>query len=351
MADQAYEIGMAVGVQADIDTISATIPGLGGALDETDGIVLGDPQSGDFESGITAPSFVREQREQSDVEGGMRSRAGTFLRVDAQGLEITWAVKGNGVTSTGAAGEAKPDPGIDALHEMGGLVGANGAGEIYEYTTRVNVSTGGVVRYGTVKLWVGDLSWVLKSCTLSGLKFVMQPSGIILATAAIEVGNVETFADGVAFPTFDYGNQETLKPNTVENVTTSWGNVRGWESLEFEIANELVRSQDSARTGGLRTVGAGREVNVTARLYVDSADSDFEYQQLIATVNPTNDFGFQLGTAAGGSGTINALLVDIRDVEVQSMKPTPEGDVLIADIAGRGTSPVGGNSELLITYN
>ena len=351
MADQEYEIGMAVGVQADIDTLNGTISALAGTLDETDGIVLGDPDSGDFESGISAPSFVRESREQSDVEGGFRSRHGTFLRVDAQGLEITWAVKGNGTTSTGGAGEAKPDPGIDALHEMGGLAGVNGAGEIYEYTSRTNASAGGIVRYGTVKLWVGDLAWVLKSCTCSSLKFTVQPSGIILATAVIDVGNVESFTDPVTFPTFDYGNQESLQPNTVENVTTSFGAVRGWESLEFELATELFRSQDSARTGGLRTAGSGREVNVTSRLYVASSASGFEYLRVVETAAPTNDLGFQLGTAAAGSGTINALLVDVRNVEVASMKPTPEGDVMIADIEGRATSPIAGNSEIGITYN
>ena len=143
-------------------------------------------------------------------------------------LEIWRFAMTRPATATPSVGEAKPLEGLDALHEMGGLVGVNGgAGAEYDYTPRVTASSGGITKYGTVKLWVADLSWVLKSCTLSSLRFSVQPTGIILATAALQVGSVDAFADSVSFPTFTFGTQAALGANTVENVTTGWGTARG----------------------------------------------------------------------------------------------------------------------------
>jgi len=350
MADQGYEIGLAVGLQNDIDTVNATVSALSGALDETDGIVLGDRESGDFASGITVPKFVRENRAVADVSGSFTPQASSFLRVGADGLEVTWQVKGNGATATPAAGEAKPDAGIDALHEMAGLVGANGTAPVYDYTPRVSATSGGITKYGTVKLWIADLSWVLKSCTIRDLRFTVQPSGIVLATARLEVGSVDAFADGVTFPTFDYGSQATLSAQTVESVTTSWGSARGWESLEISIANDLGTAQDSAKAGGVRVIQSGRRINVSASIYVDSGDSDFEYQELIRVTSPTGDLGFQLGAAAGAAETINAINFEARNVELVGMKPAPTGSVLVAEIEGHSTGLTAG-SEALFRYN
>tara|TARA_B100001146_G_scaffold102210_1_gene90528 strand:+ start:7310 stop:8329 length:1020 start_codon:yes stop_codon:yes gene_type:complete len=339
-----------VGLQDDFDTIDGTISALSGSLGVTDGIVLGDRESGDFESGISVPSFVRERREVADVPGSFTPQADTFLRANTDGLEIAWHVKGNGATATPSADEAKPDAGIDALHEMAGLVGATGTNPEYDYTPRTSSTSGGATKYGTVKLWVGDLSWVLKSCTVSSLRFTVQPSGIIIATAALQVGSVNTFADSVSFPTFDYGNQASLSANTVESVTTSWGSARGWESLEIEIANAIEFAQDSAAPDGRRLIQTGRRINTSARLFVASGDSDFEYQEAIRTDAPTADLAFQLGAAAGAGDEINAVNFDMRNLQVVSMKPAPVGEVLVAEIEGHSTATTAGE-EAKFTYN
>ena len=350
MADVGFQIAIAVGLQSDFDTISATIPGLSGALDETDGIVLGDRESGDFESGISAPQFVRESRAVADVPGSFTAAGDTFLRASADGLEISWHVKGNGVVSTPSASQAKPHEGIDALHEMAGLVGSAGTSPVYNYTPRKTSTVGGITKYGTVKLWIGDLAWVLKSCTVSSFRLSVQPSGIIVATAALQVGSIASLTDSVTFPTFDYGTQASLSANTVQNVTTNWGATRGWESLEIEIANSIEFAQDSAQPDGQRLIQTGRRVNVSSRLYVDSSDSDWEFQALQLSAAPTADLTFQLGAIAGAADPLNALRVDVDDLQVTSMKPSPTGEVLVAEIEGHGTGLTGG-SEALIQYN
>ncbi len=352
MADVDFAVGFAVGLQTDIDTVNASIAALSGTVDETEGAVLGDRESGDFESGITLPNFVRENRGVADVAGSFTKQPSSFLRVGTEGLEISWQVKGNGNTmTTPVVGEAKPDAGIDALHEMAGLVGANGSAPVYEYKPRVVATSGGITKYGTIKIWVADLEWVLEACTLSSLKFTVQPGGIVLATAAIQVGAVNAFSDGITFPTFDYGNQATLQSNTVENVTTGWGPTRGWETLEMEVANTLGTEQDSSKEGGVRTVQSSRRLRATGRIYVDSSDSDFEYQELIKTAAPTADLAFQLGTPAGaGPDIANAILFQVSNLEVLDYKAQPVGTVFVVEFESEGTH-TGAGLEALFTYN
>ena len=75
------------------------------------------------------------------------------------------------------AGEAKPDAGIDARWQMAGFVGANGTNPLYEYTPRHAGSSGGSTIYGTLKLWIGDLSFVLWDALIESLSIVINAGG------------------------------------------------------------------------------------------------------------------------------------------------------------------------------
>ena len=77
MADQNWNIGIAIGVQSAFDTINATVRDLSGSLGVSDGIVLGDLESGDAESGITVPDIERIFRAVADV--GFTRNFSTFL--------------------------------------------------------------------------------------------------------------------------------------------------------------------------------------------------------------------------------------------------------------------------------
>ncbi len=133
MADVIFAAGFAIGLQVDAATLNATISGLAGALDETDGIVLGVHDAGTGETGITLPNFVREARELADVPSSFTRTANSLIKVNAESLDIAFLLKGNGVTSTPSADQAKPFLGIDALFEAGGLNGSTGTNPEYEY--------------------------------------------------------------------------------------------------------------------------------------------------------------------------------------------------------------------------
>lgn len=342
MPDQSFTgVALAFGTQSALGTVNATIAGLSGSIDSTDGIVLGDRESGDANSGITLPSVERVERALADL--GFTRQPGSFQRSSVSNLAITIPLKGNGVTSTPSAGQAKPLAGIDALLLASGFSGANGTSPVYTYTPS------GTTTYGTAKLWVADLSYVFMDCVTT-FSLTPKPGDIALATFTINVGSVNAFADTVTFPTLDYTTQSSLSAPVVQGVAHSWSTTRGFNSLTITNENSIAEIEDSNQSTGIRLVQEGRSFDVSGTLFVDSADSDFEYQNVIASAAPTADLSFQLGSVAGASDTINAVLVSANNLQLTSAKDVKLGTVLGKEIAGYTTGATA-NSEFTLTFN
>ena len=199
-----WKIGAAFGVQSALGTINTTVRDLSGALGVTNGIVLGHRGSGDAESGITLPNFVRVDDEKPSVAASFTEQFPDLLRIEPQGFAITVPLKGNGVVSTPSAGQALPLAGIDALLRAAGLVGANGTAPAYNYTPRHAGSSGGSTIYLTAKLWVDNISWAFSDLAVDSMEIEMTPGGIALATFNFGVPKFDTTlrVEGVTFPTF-----------------------------------------------------------------------------------------------------------------------------------------------------
>lgn len=342
MADQNFNgVALAVGIQSGLGTVNATIAALSGSLTSADGIVLGDRESGDANSGIVLPTIERVERALADL--GFTRQAGVFQRASVNDLAITFPMKGNGVTATPSAGQAKPLAGIDALLLACGLSGANGTSPVYEYTPA------GSTVYVTVKLWVGDLSYVFMDC-VGTLTVVPTPGDIMLATVALQVGSLNAFADGVTFPTLNYGTQASLSAPIVQGVSHTWSTARGFNELSITNENEIEEIEDSNQASGIRLVQNSRQFNVEGIVFVDSADSDFEHQNVIATAAPTADMTFQLGSVAGAGNTINGVKVELNNVQLETAKDVKLGTALAKQIAGYCTG-ASANSEFKLTFN
>ncbi len=344
MADENFNIGIAVGVQSAFGTINATTRDLSGSLAVSQGIVLGDAESGDAESGITIPDFEPVRRELAAV--GFTRPFASFVREAFSGLQIIHHLKGNGAASTPATDEAQPDAGIDALHQMAGLVGASGTSPTYVYTPQ----TSGAI-YGTVKLWIADLSFVFQDCLVGTRGIACPPGDLAVITDDIEIGELAVAADGVTFPTFNYGTQATLSAPSVIGVANIWNATRGFRSFDLEFANQVEDIEDSNQSTGFRKVQkAPREISAAASIYLQTADSDFEYQQSILTVAPTDAFTFQLGTVAGASDPLNAILIALNNPATDVLKYDRAGSVTVADVTLSARDGTAG-AELTITYN
>jgi len=345
-------VAIALGTQASgFGTVNATVAALSGALVVGDGIILGDKNSGDAESGITIPNLSAVVREVAQIQGTFTAQADEFVRTVTEGLAITFPLKGNGADSgVPTAGNAQPDAGIDELWGTAGLVGANGAAAPdYIFTPRATAE------YSTVKLWVADLSWVFQDCLVDVATIAFTPGGNALITANIKVGSINAFADTITFPTFTWGTQSSLAAPTVEGVAFgAFGQTRGFEDLTITISNAIEEFGDAnVATTGIRQSQKDRVITVDGRIYLETADSDAEYQALISTSAPTADLTMQLGTAetGGGSETINAALISVNNLQAKDIKYDRTGTAAVVELAGAKATSTTAGTEFSIEYN
>lgn len=362
MADESWGIAVAVGVQTALGTVNSTIAGLSGTKDSSDGFVLGDGESGDAASGIVTPDFIREARDVADVADSFTKQASSFERVDTQNLSIICQLKGNGelTDATPSVGEASiltatadADKflGVDALWQAGGLVGANGGANVeYDYTPRIG-ATSPSTRYVTVKIWKGDLSWVLMDCICETVELSFPPGKTGLVAFNLRVGSIYAFADGVTVPTIDYGSQASLSSPTVKGVASAYGSTRDFKELTLTIDQNLEEIPASNQATGYRLVQGGRTFVFNGVIWVDAADSDFDYQKLIATSAPTEDFSFTVGTMSVAENDVNnAYKIEGNNVEQRSVKYTREGTAMVVVFSDARCTGTTAGSEFTLVY-
>ena len=361
MAYENWAVGLAVGTQTGLGVPNATIAALSGAIDTDDGILLGDRDSGDADSGLSLPSLVRQEATPADVPGSLTPQPSSFQRLSIDGFSISWLLKGSGLLRGADPpddGEAIPIPAVRALFDMAGLIGANGTAPAYRYTPRVAASVGGYQLYGTIKLWIGNLSWVFQDCIIEKLALVMTPGGNLVATADVAVGSHDPatqFSSGVTFPTFDYtatttGGQLHSAP-LVAAVGHSWSTTRGFEDMTVTVENSASEEQDSNAETGLVQAVTERRITCVGRIYADAdAASKFEMEN-VAGETPTADITMQIGDATTvETDPFNALAMILSDVQVAQVKPDKTGNFMVMDLSGYCTASSAGG-EFSLDFN
>ena len=355
MADETFSIGCAVATQATLGTFDSTLETdseFGGTITAAEGAVLGDRESGDAESGITIPTFTRLVRENADVAASFTRQVSSFERNQATGFTIAWQAKGNGATVSGtpADGEAKPDAGIDALIEGAGLIGANGTAPTYEYAPRTNASSGGSTRYISVALWIGTHLWKFRDCVVEQLQLSNVAGEGGLWTANVRIGDVYEFGDDVTFPSFTFNNQASLSSPRVVSAPATYSTAKGFGSFTLSVNNAIEEVPDSNTANGFRLDQTSRTFDIESQLFLDTADSDLEYQELIRTTGTPANWSHQVGTAAGGSDVANAYKVEARRIEVEEVKYDRAATATVANLKGHATHTSAG-SEFTLTLN
>jgi len=342
---------LAIATQSAFGTVDAGVKALSGALVNSDGIILGDRESGENDTGIVIPNFSSIVRELPIIAGSFTEQAAEFIREAVDGLAITFPLKGNGADAGAPdAGVAQPFAGIDELLGCAGLVGANGAAAPdYKYTPR------GSIEYASIHLWLGDLDFILQDCVVDTLSLAFDPGAVALATATFKVGKVESWNDGVTFPTFTWGSQSSLASPVVEGVAfAAFGQTRGFENLVITISNEIADHKDSnVADTGIRHSQSVRPITVDGKLYVEAGDSAAEHTALVATSAPTADLSFQVGDPdVGGAETeLNAYLVNVNNLHARDIKYGREGTSLAVELTGARATGTAGGDEFMLEYN
>ena len=228
--------------------------------------------------------------------------------------------------------------------EAAGLDGANGTAPVYTYKPRATTV------YATVKLWVADMSFVLKACLVETLAFEFVGGGDVKVTATIRVGSVDSQADGVSIPSFDYTTQSSLSAPVLKGAGFAWGQTRGFLTMRVSVVNTVEEFEDSNEATGLRLAQSDRSVDMDAVINVDDADTDYEHTRVADTSAPTDDATFQLGTIAGASDTLNAALVAFNNGIIDSYSSDKAGDIITANVIAHATATAAGD-EFALTFN
>ena len=341
MSEIAFQIAAAFGVQAVAGTADATIAGLTGSLSETDGFVLGDPDSGVGESGIEF-AIARELKEKAAVSGSFTKQPSTFLSEQVETFSISFPLMGRGTSTPVADADYKPAKGIDALLQACGLAGANwGSGVGYVYTP----ASAQII---TAKLFLSGSFWVIRDC-IGSLELTQTPGEVGIATVTLS-GVVSSFG-AVAFPTVNYGNQASISAPSVKGVGHNWGisaAARGFTDATLTIDNEIEELPDSNSSTGKRSRQTGREIGLAATIFTDSGDIDYERTELVRTTAPADQQQWQVGTAGGT--TANAYRVTLTNPELRSFKPDRVGTSFVAECELVAVETVA-NTEFEILFN
>ena len=354
MADELFDgLTMAVGTQTSgFGIINGTIRDLGTTLGVADGIILGDKNSGDGETGITFPNLSAIVREVAQVTASFTQSADAFLREAAEGLAITFPLQGNGADAGApTADAAQPDAGIEALLGAAGLAGATGAASPdYKFTPSASTE------YATIKVWVGDLSFVFQDCLVDSLAIEFTPGAAALITANIKVGSVPAApVDGIGALTLTFGTQASLASPVVEGMAfAAFGQTRGFENLTVTIANAIEEFGDAnVDVTGIRQSQKDRIITVDGRLYVNATSSDAAHLQLVNTSAPTDDLTMQLGNPdVGGAETeLNAALVNVNNLQAKDIKYDRTGTALVVELSGAKATSTTAGTEFLLEYN
>ena len=353
--DEAFDgVAVAVGVQSAfgvVDGDAAAVAALTTPLTLASGCVLGDAESGDAESGITIPNLVGVYRDVAKVAGSYTESADAFQKADVSGFSISWQHQGNGATSTPSVGEADLSviiPGIEAIFESAGLVGSEGgAGGEQDYNPRSGANI-----YTTWKLWHGDLAFVFNDCLVESLEFAFTPGGFCIVTANILVGTFDTSTavDGFTFPTIDYEEMASMTGPKVEGVAFDWYETHGFENLVVRLASEIAKFGDSnVATTGERQSMTKRVISVSGTLYVETADSDDHFQNLVSGSAPTIDMSFQVGTPS--DDPYNAFKIEVNNLQAKDIKYNRVGTALVVELNDSKATSTTAGTEFQLTQN
>jgi hypothetical protein len=355
MADETFAIAMAIDTQTaagGFGFVNGTIAALSGAgLDSSDGMLLGDKNSGDADSGIAIPNLVAVVRETAAVPLSFTETWDAYIRTSVEGFAVSFALQGNGADA-GAPDQdaATPLVGVNAVLESVGMEIATGAADPdVDYTPTASTV------YSTIKMWIGTHSFVFQDCIVETGSLVCTPGGNGIFTANFSVGSLNAFADDITFPTsIDYTTQASMAAPVIEGVANAWGATRGFETFTLNIGQAVEAFGDSNVVDtGQRQAQTGREITVDGRLYMTAAASSYEYDNLVSTTAPTDDLTFQVGDPdVGGAETaLNAWKLTVANLSAQSLKYDKVGTAEVAELSGAKATGTTAGSEFTLTFN
>ena len=137
MAKFNWDVAVAFGTQSAEGTYNPTLDAIAATLADTDGLVLGDPDSGVRQSGLSLV-LGRSRKGRAFIGGSFTRTLSDFLKAEVPTFQFAFPFCGNRVSPGGAPADADAVPiaGINALLVGAGLAGAawgSGVGHRYVF--------------------------------------------------------------------------------------------------------------------------------------------------------------------------------------------------------------------------
>ncbi len=345
MGEYTSEIAVAFAKQTGTGTYNAGLDAITTTLLASDGLLLGDAESGIKGSGLSL-TLGRSKRDKAFVAGSFTRSISDFLKAEVRTFTFAVPFCGNRANASGPPvdGDAIPLIGIDALLSGCGLVGTawgSGVGHSYVYGSPDPISA--LVYYNGNRLELMD-------CRVANA-IALNVGSVAILTGTIEVGSIKDHAAAALPSTLTYGEQQTVSAPVTEGIAHQWQDSRGYLDAVLSLIPEFEVIPDSNLTPPERRRQVGRETSLSGTLFADSAvDKKYEYDQMIETVQANLDqMSFLIGTVMSGTDPVDAWQMLMPDPELDESGPNSGGDLAtnVIKVVARGTA---GDDEIELIF-
>ncbi len=315
MAKFNFGAAVAFAPQTAEGTYNAALDAIGATLLDSDGLLLGDPESGVSESGLTL-TLGRGKRDKAFIGTSFSRTISDFLKADVRTFTFSFPFCGNRADASGPPvdGDAIPLTGIDAILEGVGLVGTawgSGVGHSYVFGSPPPFSA---------LVYVNGSRFEFLDCRAQ-LSVLFEPTGIPIATATVEVGSIKDQIVSALPITVTYGEQATVSAPIIEAAAFTWQDARGFNTCTLDITPAIDTLGDSNAATGQVKEQSDRETSLTMNLFGDdTVDTGYEYSQLIEPTQGNLDVAsFLIGDVMSGTDAVKAFGIDFPDPELDEM--------------------------------
>lgn len=349
-----FEVAVAFATQSAEGTYDPTLDAITDTLTYTDGLLLGDPESGVRESGLSL-TFGRKKKDKAFLGATFTRPLSDFLLAEVPTLSFAMPFCGNRKTQSGAPADSDGTPiaGLDALLEAAGLTGAawgSGVGWQYIYGSTNPIS--GLIYYSGERVELLDCR--------AQLSIAFTAGEVPVLTATVEVGSIKDHSLAAIPGTLTWGpgagegQAERSAPKTLgAGFTWRDGPARGgFSEGTLNLTPAYTDIGDCNAATGLVKEQEDRETSFEATIFSDdTTDDGHEYEQLTTESQAVLDqMSFLVGTAMADGEPVEAVGIIMDDPEPETIEVTNLGTkrAYNAKLVGRGTSA--GNNEIEINF-
>ena len=321
MAKFPFEIAVGFMTETVADTYNATLEAITTSWTAAAGLILGDPESGIGESGLSL-TIGRSKRDKAFLSGSFTRSLSDFLKAEVPSFEFSFPFCGSRITVPGAPLDidAVPIVGLSALLNGAGLAGPSvwgaGVGERFVFGSPLPISA--LIFYNGNRIR-------LQGCRCA-LSIEYTPGSIAIATATIEASQVLAPTVAAIPSTLTYGEQASVSAPVVQAVANAWQETRGFEELTLSIEPTFEDFPDSNAPTGTIKEQSDRETKISARLFSDDADKGYDLEQILATTSGELDtLTFQVGPNMTTGNPAVAHQVNVPQPELLTTSPQKLG--------------------------